>query len=412
MEDARALLNSLMGGDRDAHPEQRKERKYTDDDICKNYLLGLCPNELFTSTKIDLGRCEKHHSDEFKETFEVDLEGARYRRKWRAILRPQLRRLLDNVDRRIGLNSIRVAKEKGSTTDLTEDQKQQVDKLKEEVAEKLRLAEQAGDDGKFEESRELVKGSEDIKRRMEDVEYKRFEKYKKENICDICGLIIDDKEAEDMKTGRGWHSNGKQHIGYAIIREKLAELDLEIRKDERNGVKSVSASPVKDKCKDDDKGRKGSKSRSPAKRQKGEDVKRKKSPSKKRSDDNGKRKLSPSKNSTRKKTHEDTTRKSNRSKSRAKTPKQDEKKSKASKSRSRSRKKRGRSRKRSKSKKSRSRSRDKTKGKHAVSKRTSPKRRSSSSDSDKKRKARKASEAKKKKKSAKKKKSTSSSSSS
>ena len=112
MDDARALLNSLMGADRDARPEQRRVRKFTDEGICRHYLLGLCPHDLFTNTKIDLGACSKEHNDMLKETFEQDTDAPKLRRKWRGSLRVQLKGLLDAVDRRISQNQLRVAREK------------------------------------------------------------------------------------------------------------------------------------------------------------------------------------------------------------------------------------------------------------------------------------------------------------
>merc|ERR1719443_2709890 len=112
MEDARALLDSLMGGDRDKKGDQRKIVKFTDDHICKNFLYGLCPHDLFKNTKIDLGPCHKEHNDFVKETFDADPEAPKWRRKWRGALRPQLKRLLEGVDRRIESNKERIAREK------------------------------------------------------------------------------------------------------------------------------------------------------------------------------------------------------------------------------------------------------------------------------------------------------------
>lgn len=382
MEDARALLNSLMGADRNAKEGERKERKFTDDENCRDFLLGLCTHELFTNTKIALGPCEKQHNDTFKDAFEADPDAAKYRRRWRNNLRTKLRRLLDGVDRRIGLNSIRVAAEKEGGFG-AEAQKKEAESIKKEVAEKLKLAEQAADDGKFEESRNIVKEAEATKLRIAELESKRYEKYKKENICAVCGLIIDDEEAEAMKTGRGWHSNGKQHIGYAVIRVKLKEIDDAIAKDRRDGIASPSPSPVKAQPKTEVKSRK-SRSRSPAKRRKSKS----RTPARRKKSEEGKRKTGRSKSRARK--AEDRRPKGGKSKSPAK-------------GRSRSRRRRERSRdKRSRSKGNRSRSRDRTRAKSA--KRTSPKRRSPSSQ-ERKRKVQKAPEEKKKEKDKKEKKS-------
>lgn len=40
MDEARALLDQLMGKDRDKPPEERKERHFSDPDVCKHYLCG------------------------------------------------------------------------------------------------------------------------------------------------------------------------------------------------------------------------------------------------------------------------------------------------------------------------------------------------------------------------------------
>ncbi|WZZ42976.1 hypothetical protein YC2023_039235 [Brassica napus] len=36
--------------------------KYYDRDVCRLYLSGLCPRDLFQLTKMDMGPCPKVHS--------------------------------------------------------------------------------------------------------------------------------------------------------------------------------------------------------------------------------------------------------------------------------------------------------------------------------------------------------------
>jgi hypothetical protein len=40
MDEARALLDQLMGKDRDKPPEQRRARHFSDPDVCKHFLCG------------------------------------------------------------------------------------------------------------------------------------------------------------------------------------------------------------------------------------------------------------------------------------------------------------------------------------------------------------------------------------
>ena len=50
---ARKLLDALMGPDR--NQETRDKKNYWDDNVCTNFLVSFCPNELFINTKSDLG---------------------------------------------------------------------------------------------------------------------------------------------------------------------------------------------------------------------------------------------------------------------------------------------------------------------------------------------------------------------
>lgn len=53
----RAMLDELMGKERDVPLEERTNRgyKFSDPEVCKFALAGLCPYGLFKNTKSDLG---------------------------------------------------------------------------------------------------------------------------------------------------------------------------------------------------------------------------------------------------------------------------------------------------------------------------------------------------------------------
>ena len=65
----RAMLDELMGKDRDKPPASRQNRPahFSDPEICKYYICGFCPHDLFINTKSDLGNCTKVHDDICKE---------------------------------------------------------------------------------------------------------------------------------------------------------------------------------------------------------------------------------------------------------------------------------------------------------------------------------------------------------
>ncbi|CAK0881949.1 unnamed protein product, partial [Prorocentrum cordatum] len=190
MQDARALLESLMGNDRNASLQERKVRKFSDDDICKKFLLGLCPHDMFTNTKTDLGPCKGKHNDTLKEMFEEDPKSRRYRKKWRPVLRQHLLQLLQDVDRRFESNQSYI-KEKRSGAGADAERA----KLKQEISEKVRQAELAADDGRFEESRAIMKDVELTKRRAEDLDAPREKTTFTETVCEVCGLRVSAEEA-------------------------------------------------------------------------------------------------------------------------------------------------------------------------------------------------------------------------
>src|SRR5579871_5067065 len=45
--------------------------KITDSKICRSYLVGTCPHDLFTNTKQDLGPCPKFHPENLKIEYDA-----------------------------------------------------------------------------------------------------------------------------------------------------------------------------------------------------------------------------------------------------------------------------------------------------------------------------------------------------
>jgi|SRR5579871_6016122 len=54
--------------------------KITDSKICRSYLVGTCPHDLFTNTKQDLGPCPKVHSEALKNEYET--ADAEQKKRW------------------------------------------------------------------------------------------------------------------------------------------------------------------------------------------------------------------------------------------------------------------------------------------------------------------------------------------
>lgn len=73
MMDNKSLLDQLMGEERDVPLEQRTNRKrhFSDPEVCKYYICGLCPYQLFKNTKSDLGTYDKIFDDDCKAQWEA-----------------------------------------------------------------------------------------------------------------------------------------------------------------------------------------------------------------------------------------------------------------------------------------------------------------------------------------------------
>ena len=52
------MLDELMGKDRDLSIKEKygQKKHFSDEEVCKFYLLDFCPHDLFPNTKSDLGK--------------------------------------------------------------------------------------------------------------------------------------------------------------------------------------------------------------------------------------------------------------------------------------------------------------------------------------------------------------------
>ncbi|KAI3868150.1 hypothetical protein MKW92_016983 [Papaver armeniacum] len=69
MDALRKQLDVLMGANRNGDVTE-VNRNYYDRDVCRLFLVGLCPHELFQLTKMDMGACSKVHSLQLRKEYE------------------------------------------------------------------------------------------------------------------------------------------------------------------------------------------------------------------------------------------------------------------------------------------------------------------------------------------------------
>ncbi|XP_054802283.1 uncharacterized protein LOC129306014 isoform X2 [Prosopis cineraria] len=320
MDAIRKQLDVLMGANRNGDVRE-VNRKYYDRDVCRLYLVGLCPHELFQLTKMDMGPCPKVHSLQLRKEYgEAKAKGIdNYDRE----LEDVIDKLIGECDRKIGRALKRLEDEDAkaavaiSVSDVTQTpevlelSKQIKEKLKEAddydlegktdlkiralevveelrtkradkqamllldafnkdraslpqplsnppplapipvvtpdprtqemINEKLKKAEDLGEQGMVDEAQKALEEAEALKKlpaRQEPV--LDASKYtaadvritdQKLRVCNICGAFL---SVYDSDRRLADHFGGKLHLGYMQIREKLAELQ-----EERNKIRKI-----------------------------------------------------------------------------------------------------------------------------------------------------------------------------
>lgn len=80
----------------------------TDPKVCRSYLVGTCPHDLFTNTKQDLGPCPKVHSEPLKSEYEASADKSKYGFEYDYMR--DMQKYIDECNRRIDAAQRRLEK--------------------------------------------------------------------------------------------------------------------------------------------------------------------------------------------------------------------------------------------------------------------------------------------------------------
>jgi len=114
MDQARALLDQLMGEERDGEVKTPKY-KYYDPEVCQCFLEGICLQKVFNNTKLDNGPC--HLAHDVKLRSEYLKKKADGRDNFEPNVRNELKRSIDECDRKIQ-RSVKRLEDEGATCDV------------------------------------------------------------------------------------------------------------------------------------------------------------------------------------------------------------------------------------------------------------------------------------------------------
>jgi len=246
MDDARKLLDSLMGNHRNVDRKEaakRKGRNFLEDNICKHYLLGFCPQheDLFHSTKRDIGKCQKVHSEAMKTEFENHPDHKKYRAQYEERLRHYLDELVRSAEEwaskeRRNIKAENLAIEAAGPTELA---KAEIKAMKDAAQTLLEDAEKLAESSRLEEAKKKTDEAKDFQQKAQEYEENAV-KLRTEDVCDVCGSRM---ESGDPQFAKFRHIDGKIHVGFLKIREFLDGLkkrQSEREKDLGSGGRSRS----------------------------------------------------------------------------------------------------------------------------------------------------------------------------
>jgi len=219
-EEMRRQLDALMGTTR--NESGSRAQRFTDPEICRSYCSGLCPHDLFTNTKKDMGACPKLHSLPMKQLYEQERKNKDY--GFEKELARILYELVAECDRECERQNAKLKE--------SEEEKLLEDPINRQLIELQTQADRLGEEGKIDEylkvnsQIDVLKAKQKEQAQLPDVVSQlyngRVPQVQKLKTCEICACYIS-KFDNDQRLVEG-HYLGKLHTGYKEIREKLAEL--------------------------------------------------------------------------------------------------------------------------------------------------------------------------------------------
>ena len=217
-----------------ATPGSRPQLSITDPKLCRSFLVGTCPHDLFTNTKQDLGPCHKTHNDALKAEYEA--ADAAQKARW-GFEFDYLRHMQDYVEecnRRIEVAHRRLEK--------TPEEIRQTNYLLRQIAQ-LSASIETGlvEIRVMAEQESAVNLAAQVHFRLRQAKMQKEEKerelrnladtsgpsgHQKLQVCDVCGAYLsrldNDRRLAD-------HFYGKMHLGYAQMRKTHQQLQMELK---------------------------------------------------------------------------------------------------------------------------------------------------------------------------------------
>ncbi|PJF19423.1 putative Ras-like protein Rab-18 [Paramicrosporidium saccamoebae] len=239
----RKMLDEIMGPERNKLPDQSGDFgvKFNDPNVRQLGNIAL------------LYRCASitwwgsYHEDKLKDQFLA--VGERYREEYERDFMDFLERLVNDLERKLRRGKDRLDVKPNDPTaalnpanDEFEEKRTLLDL---QVKELLSKMEAAGEDGRIQEAQELMMELEKYKAELErlrqiEAENPSYRLEKRMEVCPTCGAFLIVGDAQKRIEA---HFEGRQHNGWARVRETLADLK---RKVSSGGFSRRAASPQRE----------------------------------------------------------------------------------------------------------------------------------------------------------------------
>eukprot|EP00931_Biecheleriopsis_adriatica_P094363 TRINITY_DN68017_c0_g1_i1.p1 TRINITY_DN68017_c0_g1~~TRINITY_DN68017_c0_g1_i1.p1 ORF type:complete len:348 (+),score=72.03 TRINITY_DN68017_c0_g1_i1:110-1153(+) len=232
MNKARAMLDALMGPNRDERErdKEKAKEKFKDSTVCKSFLIGLCPMDpTYLGGKRQFKACQKIHSEIMKDQFGVHPDFEKLRLQYEAEAIPGFEKVLNDCTARVAEEKVRIREDWGNRRPpLAADviskihAAKRASRLKAEAADAL-------EDSQVQEKNRLMKEADELAKEADAMEEKEMQKAKEEavpeEVCEICGTSY------QGSAGNAAHKKFKVHIAYQEIRDKLGEMSERAEKE-------------------------------------------------------------------------------------------------------------------------------------------------------------------------------------
>ncbi|KAL9603845.1 MAG: hypothetical protein Q9219_000954 [cf. Caloplaca sp. 3 TL-2023] len=224
----RKLLEQLMGA---GASSRHAQLSLTDPKVCRSYLVGTCPHDLFTNTKQDLGPCPKVHSEPLKTEYEAAADKSKYGFEYDYMR--DMQKYIDECNRRIDAAQRRLEKTPDEIRQ-TNDLLKQISDLSRSINTGLLEISILGESGtittavtEFHKIRVAKAAKEEKERELKSLsDTSGPSGHQKLQVCDVCGAYLsrldNDRRLAD-------HFYGKMHLGYAQMRKTYEGLQKDLK---------------------------------------------------------------------------------------------------------------------------------------------------------------------------------------